>query len=89
MFLESQGATEVGDFTGSGSDEPQESAWAKGLFNRITTGGPNGTMAGKIAVNFMSNVPVSGQNSFDFSSKKLASFADDPENPFVKIIKRL
>lgn len=43
-----QGATDVGDETGNGGDEPQEAAWAKGLFNRITTGGPTGTMAGKM-----------------------------------------
>jgi hypothetical protein len=84
-LLKTLRATDVGDKTGGSSDN-QETAWAKGLFNRLTTGGPNGSMGGKIAVNFMSTVPVSAQAVFDFS--KASQFADPPtQNPFVKILK--
>ncbi len=83
-LLSELNATDLGDYTGTGSnDDPQIDAWAKGIFNRITTGGPNGSMAGQIAVNFMSTVPVSP--SFNFS--KQATVSDSTTTALFTILK--
>lgn len=53
-------ATSQNDPTATGGENPTEEAkWARELFNRLTTGGPNGSMAGKIAVEFMNTLPDS------------------------------
>jgi hypothetical protein len=85
-LLNSLDATDQGDPTGSGDDDPQSEAWAKGLFERITTGGPNGSMAGKIAVNFMNTAPVAA-TFFSFRKRKSGNIMEDTSNPLLAILK--
>jgi hypothetical protein len=85
-LLASIDSTLDGDHTGeSNPADPETDAWAKGLINRLTTGGPNGSMAGGIAVDFMDTVTVP---SFYVAQSKLDSFAAlNTDDDVVAIVK--
>jgi hypothetical protein len=82
-LLDSCNATTSGDETGGANvDDPNK--WGTALIDRITTGGPNGSMAGKIAVDFMDHVAVP---SFFAERLKADAFARfDTSDPAVAII---